>query len=351
MKIDDLDTPSVVIDLDTAERNIDRMQAYASEHGLGLRPHIKTHKLPALAHKQLAAGAVGIACQKVGEAEVMAAAGIRDILICYNIIGKTKLDRLARLAGEITLSVVADSAFVVDGLQDAMKRHDHRLRVLVECDTGGGRAGVPTTQEALDLAARIDKASHLDFGGLMTHPPTDETAAWFAQATRAFTSAGMRLPAISAGSTPRARTMHEVEGLTELRVGTYIYNDRMQVDLGSARWEDCAMTVLTTLVSRHGERGVLDAGSKSFSADRIKDPADVEYGRIVEHPDAKLLKSSEEHGHVHFARGDGAPRVGDRMRIIPNHACLVTNLHDTVHAVRGDDVVASWPVLARGKLQ
>jgi D-serine deaminase-like pyridoxal phosphate-dependent protein len=351
-RIADLDTPAVLIDLAVAEANMARAQAWADAHGLALRPHVKTHKLPLLARRQLDLGAVGLCCQKLGEAEAMVdALGSVDLFIPYNLVGPAKLARLRALAGRCALSVAADSAETVAGYAAAFAGAPAPLPVLVEIDTGARRCGVATAAEAARLARAIEAATGLAFRGVMTYPPKGAAVAagaLLAAAKAAVEAAGVACPVVSSGGTPDLWRAHEAAGVTEHRPGTYVYNDRMQVGFGAAAWEDCALTVLTTLVSRPApDRAVLDAGSKALAADPC---AAGGHGRIVEWPDAVVGPLSEEHGVVDLAACAGRPRVGDRVRVIPNHACVVSNLFDVVHLVEGDRVLETLPVAARGRV-
>ena len=346
----DLDTPCVVIDIDRAESNLKRAQAHADANGYKLRPHIKTHKLPRWAKLQLELGAAGITCQKLGEAEVMADAGLTDIFLPYNILGDRKLARLKALNARITLSVTADSPDTIVGYAKTFTA-DAPLTVLVECDTGTKRCGVQTPAQALALARQIQMAPGLKFGGLMTYPPSrrlDEAEAWLREAVDLLTQAGIAVPRVTSGNTPDMwRTDQSV--VTERRPGTYIYFDRMQVANGAASWDDCALTVLATVVSRPtANRVVIDAGSKSLSSD-LAGADQPGYGLLMgtEHVIERL---NEEHGIIEMEAPSDTPRVGDRVRVIPNHACVVSNLFDVVHLVRGDTVVESVEVAARGRV-
>ena len=230
MNIDDIDTPAVLVDLDKAEANLRAAQAYADAHGLPLRPHVKTHKLPRFARLQVELGAIGITAQKLGEAEAMADGGLTDIFLPYNILGAAKLDRLNNLHQRITLSVTADSAATVQGYAGRFTDPAKPLTVLVECDTGAGRCGVQTAGEAVDLARAINAAPGLSFGGLMTYPPRGgmvQTAAWLASAIAALTAAGLPPKVVSSGGTPDLWHAADVAVITEYRPGTYIYKDRM----------------------------------------------------------------------------------------------------------------------------
>jgi D-serine deaminase-like pyridoxal phosphate-dependent protein len=355
--IDDLDTPTLLIDLDIVERNIRRMQEYCDTHDMALRPHIKTHKIPPLAHRQMAAGARGITCQKIGEAEIMAAAGLSDILITYNILGAAKLERLARLAHRAAVKVTADASEVVDGLDRMAARAGVALTILVECDTGGERAGVQTPAQALALAQHIDRAGRLRFGGLMTYPILPSSGPWLREARALLDAAGLPPTVISGGGTPAAFRTHEYAEITELRVGTDIYNDRTTVARGGADLSDCAQHVLATVVSRPtATRCILDAGSKTLTSDPVRGgdatARDTQgHGHIVEYPEATIYALSEEHGHVDVSACPRSPALGERVRVIANHACTVSNLFDEAYAHRNGAVEAVWAIAARGKIQ
>jgi len=351
VRIDKLDTPAVLIDLDVAERNLRRFQTYLDDHGIANRPHIKTHKIPALAKWQVALGAKGICCQKLGEAEVMADAGLDDIFVPYNLIGRAKLERALAMARRVQLSVACDNADVAEGLSSTFARAGMELPVVVECDTGMGRCGVQTPQEALRLAQAVDRLPGLRFDGIMTYPPRGqvEHVSKFLQATQdLLAGAGLDPRVVSGGGTPDMWRAHEIQGVTEHRAGTYIFNDRASVAAGAATLADCAMTILATVVSRPtADRAVIDGGSKTFSSDR----AGEGYGHFLEYPEAVLHNFSEEHGWVDLSKCARRPRVGERVRVVPNHTCVVSNLHDRMIGVRGDRVEATWDVTARGKLQ
>lgn len=346
----ELETPSVLVDLDIAEANIDRFQAYCDSHGLGLRPHIKTHKLPVLARRQIAAGAIGITCQKVTEAEAMIAeGGIDDVLITYNILGTAKTDRLRRLAGKVKLTVVADNAVVAKELSDAFQGVAKPLDVLVECDTGAGRCGVQTPEAACELAVLISQKPGLRFAGLMTYPPIGREAAvqdWLATAKALIEAKGLAVETVSNGGTPGMWQAHEVPVATEYRIGTYIYNDRSLQARGLCGWEDCALTVLATVVSVPTEgRAIIDAGSKVLTSDLLGLEG---HGHVLGRPDIQVAGLSEEHGTL-IAPKIGL-KVGDRVRIVPNHACVVTNMLDWVEFVRGAKAVGRAEIPARGQV-
>ncbi len=347
-------TPAVVIDLDVVERNIARVQAACDRAGLANRPHIKTHKIPALAMMQRAAGAKGITCQKLGEAEVMADAGLDDILISYNILGVEKVERLGALRRHVDIAVCADNPTVVDGLPRAAEIAGRPLPVLVECDTGRKRAGVETAAEAVELAGRIAASPGLEFAGFLMYP--QETPASWAATQRFLDTAlaglrggGLAPRIVSTGGTPNLASLGQLAGATEHRAGTYVFNDRMMMACGAATLADCALTVLSTVVSRAGpERGILDAGSKTLTAD----PGGGldGYGLVLEHPEARIKAFAEEHGFLDLAACNDRPKVGDLVRVIPNHVCVVVNMVDRLIAVRGSEIVGEMPVAARGRI-
>jgi D-serine deaminase-like pyridoxal phosphate-dependent protein len=348
MDISQLDTPVAVVDLDKLEANIARLQKYLDEYGIANRPHIKTHKIPEIAHMQINAGAVGITCQKIGEAEVMAQAGIRDIFLPYNIIGAAKLERLMRLARRVKLSVTADSEFTVAGLSAAAQQAGLELPVLVEFDTGAKRCGVQSPQQAADLAQTIARSPGLRFGGLMTYPTNDQTDPFVRETKALLKRHDLTVNLVSGGSTPGMWRAHNHPEVTEHRAGMYIYGDRFTLKSGAMTLEDCSLKVITTVVSRPtAERGILDGGSKTFSSDLLGLEG---HGLILEYPEAHYYGQSEEHGHVDFSRCSHKPDIGERVTVIPNHCCVVSNLFNQIVGVRQNRVEVIWPVAARGAL-
>ena len=349
MKLDQLDTPVAVVDLDRLEANIAGLQSYLDRYGIAHRPHIKTHKIPSVAEMQMEAGAVGITCQKLGEAEVMADAGFDDIFLPYNILGEAKLQRLVELARRVRLSLTADSAYTVRGYAAAAHGAGLELPVLIEFDSGAQRCGVQSPQEAAALAHQIAHSPGLHFGGLMTFPHTEESDPFVAETRRLLASDAIPVERVSYGGTPTMWQAHTRAELTEYRAGTYVYGDRKTITTGAMSLEDCAFRVLTTVVSRPvPERGILDGGSKTFSSDL----SGLEgHGLLLEYPEAEFYGMSEEHGHVDFSRCQRRPEIGERVAVIPNHVCVVTNLFDQIVGVRQGEVEVVWPVAARGKLR
>jgi len=346
MHIDELETPVPVVDIDRMEANIARLQLYLDEHKIANRPHIKTHKIPAIAKMQMDAGAVGITCQKVSEAEVFANAGFNDIFLPYNIIGESKLKRLMALAAWINISVTADSAFTARGLSNAALLAGLTLTVLVECDTGAGRCGVQSPQEAAELARLIGSLPNLHFGGLMTYP-SNENLDPFVQETRSLLrDDNLSIERVSGGGTPTMWEAHTHPELTEHRAGIYVYGDRLTLRSGAVTLDTCALRIITTVVSRPtADRGILDAGSKTLSTDLHGLEG---YGYICEYPEAKIYMLTEEHGHVDFSACARKPEIGERVSVIPNHCCVVTNLFDEFIGARNDQVEETWQIAARG---
>ncbi|WP_316231247.1 D-TA family PLP-dependent enzyme [Bradyrhizobium sp. SZCCHNR1051] len=348
----DYGTPCAVIDMDRVERNIARIQTQCEAAGVANRPHIKTHKSPVLAKLQIEAGAQGITCQKIGEAEIMADAGIADILISYNLIGEEKMARLAALQAKANMTVAADNATVISGLPQAAKQSGCTLSVVVECDTGRKRAGVETPTEAIQLARQIAASDGLRFAGFMLYPTEtgwDEAQRFYDEALAGVRADGLDAAIVSTGGSPNLKNLGKLKGATEHRPGTYIYNDRMQVAAGVASWDDCALHIYSTVVSRAApERGILDAGSKTLTTDTGGLDG---HGLILEHPEAKIARFAEEHGFLDLSRSNTRPNVGDVVRIIPNHVCVVVNMMDEVVMVRGEEILGTLPVAARGKLR
>ena len=342
----DVDTPAVVVDADRLQRNLERWQAHCDTVGLANRPHVKTHKSVEIARRQLALGAGGITCQKLGEAEVMADAGIDDILIPYNLMGASKLERLAALARRADVSVSVDDERLLAGLAEAAGR-SREIRVLVECDTGLGRAGVASPEAAAALAGEIARRDGLRFGGFLTYPAPPGAVDFLAEAGRLARAAGLEAATVSAGGTPAMWSSGELcPTVTEYRVGTYAFHDRATVAAGAASVDEVALTVHATVVSRPAsDRAVLDAGGKALSQDRCSEPG---FGAILEAPGSAIEWLSEEHAVVSVAAGDSL-ELGQQVRIVPNHVCVVVNLADEL-VVHGEELEpTAWPVDARGR--
>lgn len=345
----DLETPAVLIDLDIVEANIAQVQSLFDDLGIGFRPHIKTHKLPFLAELQMKQGAMGIAAQKISEVEVFAAAGFTDILLCFNLLSPAKIARLRALTDTCHITVVADNLPTVQALSAGMAGTETPLDVLVECDTGMGRCGVQSPEAARDLALAIAAAPGLSFAGLMTYPPSGAEAqvqSFLSTARDLCIAATGSCRIVSGGGTPTLAKAGATPVLTEYRAGTYIYNDRSLVARGACTLDQCALTVLATVVSRPTPtRAVLDTGSKSLTSDLLGLSG---YGTILGFPDAEITGLSEEHGHVTLKTGSAQPEIGQKVQIVPNHACPVSNLFDRVTLHRSGTVIRETEVAARG---
>jgi D-serine deaminase-like pyridoxal phosphate-dependent protein len=351
-RLEDLQTPVPIIDIDIVERNVAQWQSRCDMLGLANRPHIKTHKLVGLAKHQLAEGAKGITVQKLGEAEVMADAGITDMLLTFNVVGRQKTERLAALARRTDIAVVADNHEMLEGLSAAAASAGRSIRVLVEVDTGAARNGVQTPEAAHALAQAIDQTPGLQFGGLMTYPKTgarQQAQSFFEDTRDKCKRSGLDVGIISSGGSP---DMWKDEGLaqvTEYRAGTYVYLDRSLVATGNFDWEDCALTVLTTVVSRPtSDRAIIDAGTKTLTSDLLGLEG---YGVVQNLGEARVYAANEEHGYLDISSQAQKPAIGDLLHITPNHVCPVTNLFDEVVFVRGQHVLGAVKVDARGMVQ
>ncbi len=349
MHYTELDTPALTIDLDVLEKNIQDLQHACDQLQIGLRVHTKSHKTPQIAQRQMSAGAIGVCCQKLAEAEVMAEAGIGDILIPYNIVGRAKLERLTRLINKhtATITVAADSLTTVEGLSQQASRDGCEVRVIVEMDTGGHRCGVQTPGETLALAEQIDRLPGLVFMGVMTYHSGDQVAPFLDQVRDLMKKASLPLHIVSAGGTGSQAFCKDL-GCTETRIGSYVYEGMTRVsrraDLHPAR---CALRLVTTVVSTAvPSQIIIDAGMKAFTS-----YPPVPYGYCVEHPDILIKAMSVEHGHVDVMASLHSFVVGDVLSWIPLHGGMTTNLHDRMYAVRGDEVVDCWRIAGRGKAQ
>jgi D-serine deaminase-like pyridoxal phosphate-dependent protein len=361
--LDVLETPAAVVDLDRMERNLDTAARYAAEHGLMLRPHVKTHKSPRIAAEQLARGAGGLTCATPFEAEVMAAV-CDDLLIAYPPVGAPRARRIAALPSKVRVTVALDSAQAIDEMGHAAREADRTVGVYVELDVGMHRVGVPGLEDALGLAARVQAVRGLELAGVAFYPghvrePVDRQDATLRalgdaleQALSRFRAAGLPVRAVSGGSTPTLWRTHELPGVTEFRPGTYVYNDRTTAAIGACAWEDCALTVLSTVVSTAVPgQAVIDAGTKSLGREPVRGAEGEGFGQLLEHPEVVVARMSEEHGVLDLSRSSWRPVVGERVRVVPNHVCIVVHLNDLVYGVRGDTVETSWPVAARGRGQ
>jgi D-serine deaminase-like pyridoxal phosphate-dependent protein len=362
MSVGALDTPALLVDLDRLERNIARWQDAADAAGVRLRPHIKTHKSLELAALQRDAGAHGIAVAKVGEAEVFARGGFDDIAIAYPVVGDAKCRRVAELATIARITVNVDSAVAAEALSAAATAAGATVHVQIDLDSGFGRCGVPMDDEAAieALARRIAGLPGLELEGVTTHrglffAGADRmTAAEAGREEGEIVAAAARrlgLEQATAGGSLSGMGVMAAAGVTEVRAGTYVFNDLMQVALGAVGKDDLALTVLATVVSVTGpDTATIDCGSKTFAGDTgVVGGAGLTLRGLAEcvERDAVVERMTEEHGLVRSF--DGPLAVGDRLSFVPVHACTCVNLSERLNAVRGGEVVDVWPVDARGR--
>lgn len=373
MTLSDLRTPAVLVDSARLLRNMDRMQAAADARGLRLRPHAKTHKSPIIARAQVGRGAAGICCAKLGEAEVFAGAGIEDIRVPYPI-NPVNADRVVRLLDAARLSFIVDDLEVARGWSAALASTGREIDVLVKVDVGFHRCGIdPEAANAPEMIARVAELPGLRLRGLLSHAGHGYGAASEAELAAiagteaklltglaaAVAALGVPIEELSVGATPTARFSVQQEGLTEIRPGNYVYYDRTQVSLGAASWTDCALTVLARIVSIPApDRIILDCGSKALTNDLARG-----FGRTpgfglvatdltASAPDGSLTieRLSEEHATVTVTGEENRRKIGDLVRVLPNHSCVVSNLVDSVWMVDGETVLDELPVAARGKI-
>jgi len=359
--LEELETPTPIVDLDRLERNLDRMAQYAVEYGLSLRPHIKTHKSPMLATEQLRRGAIGLTCATAAEVEVMSAVG-KDILLAYPAIGRARLERLMGVSSETRLTVALDSAEAIEQLAAAARAHDRSVSVLLEIDLGMHRVGVASVDRVIELINLVRARPPLMYAGIAFYPGhirqsvsvQDESLAELSAALGSVLSeleqANLRPGIVSGGSTPTAFRTHEIEGVTEFRPGTYIFNDRTTCEIGACEKDDVALTVLATVVSTAVPgQAVIDAGSKALGREPLRAAGGGGFGVLAEHSEVTVKAMSEEHGLLDLQGSDWLPAIGDRVHVIPNHVCIVVHLNDVVHGIRNGVIETSWPVAARGR--
>ena len=331
-----------MVDVDRLDRNLRRWQQECDRLGLANRPHMKTHKSVEIARRQLELGAVGLTCQKLGEAETMVAAGFDDVLITYNLVGAAKLERLAGLLRRATVRVTVDDSALLPGLAGAARVAGRELGVLVDCDTGLGRTGVTEPARAADLAAEVSRTEGLRFEGFMTYPVLEGSLAFLAEAVER-TGA---VETVSVGGTPTMWQAEELRPLvTEYRAGVYVFGDLNTIAAGVGGLDDVALTIRATVVSRpEPDRAVLDAGTKALTADLGPGGG---FGHVIEAPESTVVKLDEEHAYVEVAAGDSL-ELGQQVSVVPNHACPTVNLYDELVSVQGE-VVDRWRVDARGR--
>lgn len=361
MKLEDLDTPALVVDLDCMQKNLERVASYCRQHNLSLRPHTKTHKTPWLARKQVELGAGGITVAKLGEAEVMSAAGLDDLLIAYPLVGEQKARRLRDVLDRARVTVSLDSEEAADWVSRAADGSS--IDVLVEIDFGMRRCGLPPGEAPLRLAQAIEGKPGLRFKGVMlysghVHPDREGSTrrlerlnADLNRQLELFRREAIAVEVVSGGSTPALFYSHQVEGFTEIRPGTYIFNDRNTVEWGACLPEQCAAFVLATVVSTAvSGQAIIDGGSKTFSSDGLAPGDRGGYGTVLGFPGVEFTRMNEEHGFLKLPEGVDL-EVGRQLRVLPNHICTTVNMHDRIWGIQGDEVVKDWEVSARGRIR
>ena len=360
--VPDLPTPAMLIDGRAVRRNVERMAAYAKQHDLRLRPHTKTHKSTMLARMQLDHGAIGLTVAKAGEAEVMASVA-DDVLMAYPAVDPSRCAALAQLATAKTIRVAVDSTEAVEALARAARSAGSVIGILVDLDVGLHRTGVQSPQEALDLARHVGRTPGVRLDGLFFYPghvggPSGsqeqmlrEVDARLKKTLDLWRGAGLEAAIVSGGSTPTAYQSHLLTRMTEFRPGTYVFQDMNGVRGGFATLDDCAARIVATVVSTAVPgQFVIDAGSKTLAMDRCGPAPDSGHGLVVEYPDAKIAKLTEEHGQVEASRSSKTPKVGERVTIVPNHICPCINLQDRFWWQDDGEHPRAVPVDARGKV-
>jgi len=359
--LDELFTPAAVVDVDRMTANLDKMASYVAGHRLALYPHTKTHKTPELAKEQLRRGAPGVTCATLHEAEVMSSV-TDNILLAYPPVSLPKLQRLVDVAGKVRLSVAVDSLVVLDGLQRALHGTDVVVDIMVEVDVGMHRVGAILPNDAVAIARAIENSKNTRYAGLMFYPghirqhvseqkyDIATTRAVINEFLGAMVQADLAPTRVSGGSTPTALFSHQFEGINEIRPGTYIFNDRTTAAMGACAWQECAYSILATVVSTSvPKQAVVDAGSKAVFKEELRGvPGGDGFGALLDRPDVIVKSMSEEHGILDLSKTDWKPRVGDRVRIVPNHVCVSVNLHTHLHLERGGEVLDVLAIAARG---
>lgn len=355
--LETLETPAALVDVERVEANLRRVDTYARQHGLRWRPHTKTHKVPELAARQLQAGASGVTVATPHEAEVMASVA-DDIFMGYAPVGAARLAGLMRLPKRVRLSVALDSREALAGLSEAARGEGRTVGVLVELDLGMRRVGVQTPEEAVALAREIQAAGGVEYRGVTFYPghiraPLGEqgpvlqgVSTRLREFLDALGNAGLKPEVVSGGSTPTLWRSHEVAGLTEIRPGINLFYDRNTLTIGACTWDEVAYTVLATVVSTAVPgQAVIDAGSKALAKEEGLASG---YGVLFGRPEVVVKGLSEEHGLLDLTNTSWRPRVGERVRVIPNHVCASVAAMDRLWVVQGQTVLYAWDVKARG---
>jgi D-serine deaminase-like pyridoxal phosphate-dependent protein len=360
-QIAQIQTPAPLVEVSRVKRNLDRMADYARLHKLQLRPHVKTHKTTVIGAAQMRRGAVGLTCATPREMEIMSSVA-SDLLLAHPPLG-LKVDRLLMLPRSVSIVTALDSVEAIDWVANAASGASRTVRVYIELDVGMHRVGVTEAERVVELAVRVAGESSLEYAGICFYPGHIREAVGdqgekitalndkLSEVITALERAGLKPPVVSGGSTPTAWHTHEMPLVTEFRPGTYVFNDRTTAAVGACKWDDCAFTVLATVVSTAVPgQAVVDAGSKALGREPMRGVAGEGFGALVGHEDVLVSAMSEEHGILDLSKTAWRPRVGDTVRIVPNHVCIVVHLNDVLYAVDGDRVTGVWPVAARGRM-
>jgi D-serine deaminase-like pyridoxal phosphate-dependent protein len=361
-EMDRLPTPALVINGPTVRRNVKQLAEYAAKVGVKVRPHTKTHKLRQLARMQLEAGAIGLTVAKGGEAEVLSDPG-QDVLLAYPPVGVERAERFAALARDRTMRAAIDSLTAIEVTSAAARTAGVTVGLLIDLDVGLHRTGVPSPAATLPLAQAIDRAPNVRLDGFMIYPgqvwnlpdqQAEELKAiddLIVETIDLWAAHGLAAPIVSGGSTPTAYQSHLIPHQTEIRPGTYVFNDMNTVRGGYCSLDECAARVLATVISDAVPgQVVIDAGSKTLAADRCASVPDAGFGQVIEYPHAKITRLSEEHGQIDLTACSKMPAVGERVTVIPNHICPCVNLRDTVWWMEPNEPLRSLAIDARGRI-
>lgn len=366
MLIRNLETPCILVDYDIIIQNIISIGEIAKNNNVELMPHIKTHKCPQIAKLQINNYSSGVTAAKLGEAEVMANNGINNIIIAYPIIGENKIERLFKLAKKINIKCGVDTVKGADYLSRYAKKYNRKIDVLLIVNTGANRCGVPLDDTGVFLAQKINNMKGVEIKGILTHEGhvnksedieeikkiSEEAGKNMVKFKERLISSGVDISTVSVGSTPSTQFIVKVPGVTQIRPGTYVFNDYNQIELGLVGLDKCALTVVSTVVSKQTKnRAIIDAGSKtlttelSFKSEKNK----KSYGLVKNHDNVIIYNLSEEHGFVRLPE-DSSLEVGDKIEIIPNHVCPVVNLFDKLFISKNKKIIDNWEIKARGKV-
>lgn len=350
MHIDELETPTLLVDLRKLEANIHRMANYCKQHRINLRTHVNSHKSPMIAYKQIAIGAYSIACQKLSEAEIFADAGFTDILITHSMVGWERFDRLMQLAERISISVTTDSGVVVERISQAAKTIGRDLPILIQIDTGEKRRVTQTPQAIVALGKRIIDLPHVELAGMMMSPISPACRSYLLETLDRFESADVPIQIVSGISTQHAFQIHEIPEITELCAGNYVFNDLSHVYWKVCDLADCALTVLTTVVSTQAfNRVILDAGMKTLTMTHWTShnlSHDHVYGAVQDCPDATVFELFKEGGHLKTENTSRQFKVEEKAQVIPVNSAAAISMNDTFALVKDDRVLEILPISA-----